>query len=97
MSQTDVLITPCGGLATVLTFLPPGATAIVMNHWQSVSNKNIQMDSSNYRNLEYLDGQYFPVLPEDYEVTSDRPECEKPKNDYYYEGQVSLGVLCLCG
>lgn len=35
MSRTDILITPCGGVGTVLTFLPPGATAIVMNYWHT--------------------------------------------------------------
>lgn len=28
MSDTSILITPCGGLATVLTFLRPGATGL---------------------------------------------------------------------
>lgn len=26
MSETSILISPCGGLATVLTFMRPGAT-----------------------------------------------------------------------
>lgn len=73
---------------TVLMFLPPRATAIVMNYWQSVSNKSMQMETIYYWNLEYLDLQYFPVLPEDYEATSDRPDCEKPADDPHYTSQV---------
>ena len=95
MSRTDILITPCGGIGTVLTFLPPGATAIVMNFWQSVTETSIQMESIYYWNLEFLDIQYFPVLLEDYDLSSDRPECEKPEDDPYFEEQVSRPSCCL--
>lgn len=89
MSRTDILITPAGGTSTVLLFLPPGATAIVMNYWDDVAGKSVQLDAQNYWNLEYLDIQYFPVLLEDYEQTLDRPECEKPSDDEYYNTQVT--------
>ena len=90
MSMTDILITPCGGIGTVLMFLRPGATAIVMNYWNNVAEKSVQMESIYYWNLEYLDMQYLPVLPEDYELTTDRPGCEKPADDQHYEAQVIL-------
>ena len=32
--------------------------------------------------------QYFPVLAEDYELTSDRPQCEKGPDDSHYQEQV---------
>ena len=48
MSETSVLITPCGGTGTVLTFLPPGATAIVMNYWVPAHNASVQMESLYY-------------------------------------------------
>lgn len=92
MSRTDILITPCGGVGTVLTFLPPGATAIVMNYWHTSLQTSVQMERNYYWNLEYLDIQFFPVLPEDYELTTDRPSCEKGADDPYLEGQV--GQLC---
>lgn len=57
MSRTSILITPCGGIGTVLTFLQPGATAIVMNYWQNVKNVSVQMEAIYYWNLEYLDLQ----------------------------------------
>lgn len=76
MSETSILISPCGGLATVLAFLRPGATAIVMNFWHTHLNRSVMMEDAFYSNLEYLDLQYFPVSPADYEGTSDRPECE---------------------
>ena len=57
MSGTSVLITPCGGTGTVLTFLQPGATAIIMNYWQSVRKTRVQMEAIYYWNLEYLDLQ----------------------------------------
>lgn len=95
MAKTDILITPCGGTGTVLLFLPPGATAIVMNYWDNVSIKSVQMEAIYYWNLEYLDMQYFPVLAEDYELTTDRPACEKPANDPHYENQVRL-LLFTC-
>ena len=53
------------------------------------------MDSPNYRNLEYLDIQYFPVKFEDYEQTTDRPACEKGPNDAYYHSQVNRCLASL--
>ena len=93
MSRTDILITPCGGVGTVLTFLPPGATAIVMNYWHTTLQTSVQMERNYYWNLEYLDIQFFPVLAEDYELTSDRPTCEKGPDDPFLEGQV--GPRCI--
>ena len=88
MSRTDILITPAGGTSAVLVFLPPGATAIVMNYWDSVAEKSVQMDAPNYWNLEYLDIQFYPVLLEDYQESTDRPGCEKPSDDPYFDTQV---------
>lgn len=69
MSGTSILVTPCGGLATVLTFLRPGATAIAMNYWHSVQQRSLQLEDNYYSHLEYLDLQYMPVTPEDYAAT----------------------------
>jgi hypothetical protein len=93
MSRTDILITPCGGVGTVLTFLPVGATAIVMNYWHTTLQTSVQMERNYYWNLEYLDIQFFPVLAEDYELTTDRPKCEKGPDDPFLEGQVRPGPL----
>jgi len=93
MSKTSILITPCGGTGTILTFLPPGASAIVMNYWQSVAGRSEQMESLYYWNLEYLDIQYFPVLLEDYEQTKDRPACEKGQDEPYFEQQVGCCLV----
>ncbi|EIE23246.1 hypothetical protein COCSUDRAFT_63602 [Coccomyxa subellipsoidea C-169] len=76
MASTTVLITPCGGLGTVSVFLPPGGTAIVMNYYNTARNTSTQMENIYYSNVEYVDYQYFPVVLEDYEGTSDRPGCE---------------------
>lgn len=48
----------------------------------------VQMEEMYYWNIEYLDFQYFPVLLEDYEGTSDRPKCEKAPGDPHFEDQV---------
>ncbi|KAL3163114.1 hypothetical protein ABBQ32_009529 [Trebouxia sp. C0010 RCD-2024] len=93
MSRTDILITPCGGVGTVLTFLPPGATAIVMNYWQTTAQTSVQMERNYYWNLEYLDIQYFPVLAEDYDLTTDRPSCEQAPDGRYIESQ---GAFIAC-
>lgn len=93
MSRTDILITPCGGVGTVLTFLPVGATAIVMNYWHTTLQTSVQMERNYYWNLEYLDIQFFPVLAEDYELTTDRPKCEKGPDDPFLEGQ---GAFIAC-
>lgn len=49
MSETSVLLTPCGGLATVLTFLRRGATAVAMNYWHTLSGRSVQMEDIYYR------------------------------------------------
>ena len=54
---------------------------------------SVQMERNYYWNLEYLDIQFFPVLAEDYELTTDRSSCEKEADDPYLEGQVGLGGL----
>ena len=43
-----MLITPCGGTGTVLTFLQPGATAIIMNYYLPSANSSTQMESLYY-------------------------------------------------
>ena len=42
------------------------------------------------RNIEYLNFHYFPVLPEDYEFTGDRPKCEVQVDHEEYILQGSL-------
>lgn len=51
---------------------------------------NLQMEEIYYHNIEYIDFEYFPVLLEDYEDTSDRPACEKQPNQAHYSDQVGL-------
>ncbi|KAI7839288.1 hypothetical protein COHA_006986 [Chlorella ohadii] len=98
MSDTSILVTPCGGLATVLTFLRPGAAAIAMNFWHSVQQRSLQLEDNYYSRLEYIDIQYMPVTPEDYAATSDRPGCElveggpRPQDAHY----PLLGALVHC-
>ena len=58
--------------------------------------KRKKMESNYYRNLEYVDISYFPVLPEDYEGTSDRPGCEKPHWTPHYSTQVGLRRRSCC-
>lgn len=48
MAKTAILITPCGGTGTVLTFLPPGATAIIFNYWHDIKEVSVQMESIYY-------------------------------------------------
>ena len=50
----------------------------------------VQMEEPYYVNVEYIDYQYFPVIPEDYEGTSDRPACEIPETAEHYPTQVGL-------
>ena len=45
MAKTAVLITPCGGTAAGMLFLPPSSTAIVMNYWLTYSNVSYQIDA----------------------------------------------------
>ena len=48
MSATSVLITPSGGLGTVLMFLQPGASAIVFNFYQDHSKHTEQQENIYY-------------------------------------------------
>lgn len=49
MSDTSILVTPCGGLATVLAFMRPGATAIAMNFWHTLYNRSMQLENNYYQ------------------------------------------------
>ena len=48
MSATSVLITPSGGLGTVLMFLQPGASAIVFNFYQDYAKHTEQQENIYY-------------------------------------------------
>lgn len=56
MAKTAILITPCGGTGTVLTFLPPGATAIIFNYWHDIREVSVQMESIYYWYASMLAG-----------------------------------------
>ena len=49
LAHTTVLVTPCGSLAALTYLLPPGATAIVMNFYQSTTGAGMccQQDALN--------------------------------------------------
>ena len=49
MSESSVLVTPCGGLATVLTFMRPGASAVAMNYWHTLQGRSLQLEDPYYR------------------------------------------------
>ncbi|KAK9821459.1 hypothetical protein WJX81_003381 [Elliptochloris bilobata] len=94
MARTTVLVTPCGGLAALLAFLPPcAATAIALNYYNTALYTSVQMEAIYHRNLADLDIQYFPVTLEDYVATSDRPACELLPNDPMHAAH---GVLRDC-
>ena len=48
MSDTSILITPGGGLASVLNFLRPSATAITMTAYHSFANSTVPVDGLFY-------------------------------------------------
>ncbi len=52
------------------------------------------MENIYYSNVEYVDYQYFPVVLEDYEGTSDRPGCELNETAKYFASQVGPAVPC---
>lgn len=48
----------------------PLPAAITVNYWNTEQQRSFQLEELYYRNLEYLDLQYFPVVPEDYQGTT---------------------------
>ena len=70
LAHTTVLVTPCGSLAALAYLLPPGATAVVMNFYQSATGANVQLDDAAFWNVDHVTLTYYPVGPEDYEGTS---------------------------
>ena len=75
MARTSVLVTPPGGLAQQVIFLPPGATAIMPNVLLDDLN-SAPLDIPDYAPLEYVHVQRLPVTQKDYARTTDRPQCE---------------------
>ena len=70
-----MLVTPAGGLAQNMVFLPAGATAIMPNVLLDDLDSR-PLDVVDYNQLEYVHVQRVPVTPKDYARTSDRPHCE---------------------
>ena len=48
MSDTSVLVTPGGGLAAMLNFLRPSATAIPLMYWNTITNTSSSLDLKYY-------------------------------------------------
>ncbi|BDA45779.1 hypothetical protein COCOBI_07-5660 [Coccomyxa sp. Obi] len=90
LGRTTVLVTPCGSLAALAYLLPPGSTAIIMNFYHAETGANVQLDDAAFWNLDHVTLAYYPVGPEDYEGTSDRPGCQKQKGDPQYEEEGAL-------
>ncbi|PSC70054.1 putative glycosyltransferase AER61 [Micractinium conductrix] len=76
MSDTSILITPSGGLAAMLNFLWPSATAIAMTAYHPLKGHPVSPDRNFHRALEAPLIENFPVTLEEYEGTTDRPGCE---------------------
>lgn len=91
VSRSSILITSAHDMADLLTFMQPKTTAIIFNHWQSAKNTSMQSRGIYHWNVEFLTIEYFPVLMEDYEGTSDRPECEMVNENIY--DQVSIQLM----
>ncbi|PSC71910.1 Carotenoid cleavage dioxygenase 8 [Micractinium conductrix] len=79
MSNTSVLITPAGGIAAILNFLPHYATAITMSFFNTNTNASESPEDLFYRHMEYPTIEVFPVTLDDYQNTIDRPACETVK------------------
>ncbi|PSC70048.1 choline-phosphate cytidylyltransferase 2 [Micractinium conductrix] len=70
MSDTSILITPGGGIASVLNFLRPSATAIPMTVHNSLTNFSHSLDDYFYSHMESPRILEFPISLKEYEGTS---------------------------
>ena len=84
----------CIDALTVLPLLH--APAQVQYAMPVASDTSHRSDTARRRNLEYLDLDYFAILPEDYGGTSDRPQCEKGPSDQHYVSQVQACIVLDC-
>ncbi|KAK9845118.1 hypothetical protein WJX74_010774 [Apatococcus lobatus] len=75
MARTSVLITPAGGLAQQLLFLPAGATAIMPDVLHN-DLQSLPLDPGEYAHVEYVNVLRLPVTHKSYARTTDRPQCE---------------------
>ncbi|PSC70088.1 isoforms B C isoform X1 [Micractinium conductrix] len=84
MSATSVLISPGGGIASVLNFLRPSATAVPLTAFNTQTNRSVSLDYVFYPQMETPRIVEFPVSLKEYEKTSDRPGCELPTDNWRY-------------
>ncbi|GAA6060575.1 hypothetical protein JCM10212_006810 [Sporobolomyces blumeae] len=94
MHETTVVVSPCGGISFSSMFLPPGASAIFIDYWDTHWNASGQMERFIYTNKDDLTPFYYPVEKE--EVLFDRsviPEWGNPEDDYMvYRNWANLTV-----
>lgn len=63
--STSILITPCGGISTILPFLPFGATVIVMDYPEPSQNRSVSMESILWNHFPYLHILYYQMYSTD--------------------------------
>jgi len=70
-SSTTILITPCGGISTILPFLPLGASVIIMDYPEPLYNRSVSMENILWNHFSYLHIFYYQMYTnKDYIVTN---------------------------
>jgi hypothetical protein len=85
--STTLLITPCGGLSTILPFLPVGASAIVMDYPDPGVNRSVSMEGQLWNHFPHVRTMYYQMRDgTDWMWVRPRDASEAPSPDEGVEG-----------
>ncbi|KAK4049306.1 hypothetical protein OIV83_004243 [Microbotryomycetes sp. JL201] len=68
LSRTTVLVSPCGGISFSAAFLPPGASAVFSDYWDTRANRSFSMEKYIFTQMSDLTSFYYTVDKKDVSV-----------------------------
>ncbi len=61
--ETDLLLSPCGGVSMLAGFLRPGAAAIFIDYWDGRHKESRHMEASVWSHMSHFLARYYTLLP----------------------------------
>jgi hypothetical protein len=94
LSETSVLITPCGGVSLSAIFLPHGASLIMVDYFIVQKNSSVGMKEKLWANLGYIRTFHYPFTAEEVQLPASlfpqlRRDQQKDMKDY---GEIQINL-----
>ncbi|KAI9334095.1 hypothetical protein BDR26DRAFT_1009801 [Obelidium mucronatum] len=99
LQSTTVFITPCGGVSTLLPFLPEGAHAIIIDYYErngdlwygTQPNTSVSMEAPMWNHFPHVKKLYYQVWGKD-DLVSDVANKTVEEADWRYEVSTKINL-----